>query len=346
MKKIIIVVSIIVGFFVIVGVSGYVYFTTIEKKAESQTQINLLRAKEIYDAIPIWHKKIHTQDDLKIGIITDTHIHPSRINRSDKSENAPRQLKGKNVIPIKDFVKEMQLFQPDFIVHLGDIIEGTGDEANVGIMGLQLVKEELDKVGVPTHWVVGNHDLRSVTKEQFEQALDIESVTYSFDVGDYRFVVLDGNYDNKNVSRTPTEGKYIRGHLPPEELEWLKEQLATDKQTFVFMHQGAFLDDSSRYDEKKQKYSMKQSIDNAKELQAIFDEYRVAGFYNGHMEARRYEKGKWTAYNSLTGTKKSKEYPDSYYELTITDGMPDITMYYLPQDKTEIKKVDFESGEK
>ena len=72
----------------------------------------------------------------------------------------------------------------------------------------------------------------------------------------------------------------------------------------------------------------------------------VAGLFDGHMEARRHEQSEWTSYNSLTGTKKSHEYPDSYYELTITDGVPDVTMYYLPQGETEIKKVDFESGEK
>jgi alkaline phosphatase len=347
MKKIIIVVSIIVGFFVIVGVSGYVYFTTIEKKAESQTQINLLRAKKIYDAIPIWHKKIHTQQDLKVGIITDTHVHPTRINKSDKSEDAPRQLKDKDVAPIRHFVEDMKVFQPNFIVHLGDVIEGTGDSDNVGIIGIKLVKAELDKIESPVYWVVGNHDLRSVTKEQFKDVLSLKSLTQTFDVGDYRFIILDANYDKKNVSRTPTEGRYIRGHIPPQQIEWLKKQLATDKQTFIFMHHGAFLDDSvGDYDEDKQANRMKQSIDNAKELQAILDEYRVAGLFDGHMEARRFEKKGWTAYNSLTGTKKSRKYPDSYYELTITDGIPDITMYYLPQDKTEIKKVDFESGEK
>jgi 3',5'-cyclic AMP phosphodiesterase CpdA len=347
MKKFIIVVSIIVGFFVIVGVSGYAYFTTIEKKAESQIQVNLLRAKKIYDAIPIWHKKIHTQQDLKVGIITDTHVRPIRINKSDKSENAPRQLKDKDVVPIRHFVEDMKVFQPNFVVHLGDVIEGTGDPENIGIMGIRLVEEELEKSEAPVHWVVGNHDLRSLTKEQFRQTLNLDSLTQTFDIGDYRFIILDANYNPANLSRSPGQNSYIRGHLPPDQLKWIKKQLATDKQTFIFMHHGAFLDNSSGdYNEEKKTYSQKNSIDNAKELQDILDEYRVAGLFDGHMEARRHEKTRWTSFNSFTGTKKSKDYPDSYYELTITDGIPDITMYYLPQDKTEIKKVDFESGEK
>ncbi len=344
MKKVI---TLIVIVALIVFGMGFAYFWNIENNAQKQTEQNLIRAKEIYDAIPIWHKKINTEEDLKIGIITDTHVHPKRINKDDERSEAVRYLSESQVAPIINFVEQMKQFKPDFIVHLGDVIEGTDDPDNVGIMGIKLVKAELEKTNVPIYWAIGNHDLRSVTKEQFKEVLMLDSLTQSFDVGDYRFIILDANYNAKNVSRAPKEGKYIRGHLPPEQIDWLKKQLATDKQTFIFLHHGVFLDNSAGdYDKEKQSNKMKQSINNAKELQNIMEEYRVAGLFNGHMEARRHEQSRWTSFNSLTGTKKSKDYPDSYYELTITDGVPDVTMYYIPPGTTQIKKVDFESGEK
>jgi alkaline phosphatase len=305
-------------------------------------------ASQLYNAIPKWHRKIKTNEDLKIGIITDTHIHPKRIDRDNKNQNAPRRLTEKDMIPIRNFVADMKIFKPDFIVHLGDVIEGTNDQDYVGIMGINLVKNELEKIGVPIYWAIGNHELRSLTKEQFVETLGLSSLTQSFDIGDYRFVILDANYNVKNLPRTPPlDNIYIPGHIPPGELKWLKERLMTEKQVFVFMHHGAFLDGSvGDYDEKKRQNKIKKSINNAKELQEIFKEYRVAGFFNGHMEARRYEKSQWTAYYSLTGTKKSKKYPDSYYELTITDGVPDLTMFYAPENTSEIRKIDFENEKK
>jgi len=151
-----------------------------------------------YNNLPIWEKKIQTEQDIKIGIITDTHVHAKRINRQNASDEAPRYLSEKNVKPIRNFVKQMTKFQPEFIVNLGDVIEGTNDKDFVGIAGLKLVKKELEKVGVPVKWVLGNHDLRSVTREQFKEALGIESLNQVFDIGDYRFVILDANYNKEN----------------------------------------------------------------------------------------------------------------------------------------------------
>ena len=193
-----------------------------------------------YNNLPIWEKKINTEQDIKIGIITDTHVHPKRISRQGKKEDAPRYLNEKNVKPIRNFVKQMQKFQPEFIVHLGDVIEGTNDEDYIGLKDIKLVKEELDKIGVPVHWVVGNHDLRSVTKEQFQEALQLEELNQVFDVGDYRFIILDANYDEKNQSRAPGANTFIPGNLPPEIMQWFELQLQTDKQVFVFIHQGIF----------------------------------------------------------------------------------------------------------
>ncbi|MEN8252119.1 MAG: metallophosphoesterase, partial [Patescibacteria group bacterium] len=235
-KTIIIFLSIALSCFV----CGFIYYKTVEENASRHVQNYLTEAKKLFQAIPIWHKKIQTEEDLKIGIITDTHVHPNRIDRNDKSENAPRYLNEKHVKPIRNFVSQMQVFQPDFVVHLGDVIEGTGDSDTVGIMGLQLVEAELSKAGVPIYWAVGNHDLRSVTKEQFKETLSLESLDQMFDVGDYRFIILDANYSKENTPRSPEGGGYIRGNLHPDTIEWFKKQLETDKKVFVFIHHGVF----------------------------------------------------------------------------------------------------------
>ena len=337
MKKIIISMVVIAMIFF---VGGMAFFITSKKSSDENTKKNLAEAKKLYESIPIWHKKIKTNQETKIGIITDTHVHPNRIDRTNKSKDAPRYLNEKYTQPLNRFVSQMQQFRPEFIVHLGDVIEGTDDEDFVGMMGLQLVKEELDKAGVPIYWVIGNHDLRSVTKEQFKKVYTLDSLDQVIDFDDYRFIVLDANYNSENLPRTPEANRYIPGKLPPQTLEWFKKQLETDKRVFVFVHQGTFLD-GSQGDEGR----TKQSIANSEELRDILKEYRVDAIFNGHMEARRYEEGRFTRYYSLTGTKKSETYPHSYYELVITDGVPDVTFFYAINDKAEMRSVDFESCE-
>ena len=293
-----------------------------------------------YNNLPIWEKKIVTEQDIKIGIITDTHVHPKRINRQDKRDEAERYLPEKHIKPITNFVKQMEKFQPEFIVHLGDVIEGTNDEDFVGKKGIRLVKEELEKANLPIYWVIGNHDLRSVSREQFKQVLAIEKLNQTFDVGDYRFVIIDANYDEKNQPRSPGANTFIPGNIPPEIMEWFELQLQTDKKVFVFIHQGVFT-----HPVKGDEHRTKKSILNAAEFQDLLSKYHVSAVFNGHIEARQFEIVNDTAIYSLTGTKKSKKYPDSYYELTITDGDPDLKMFYTTEDTgDEIIEIDFEEG--
>lgn len=293
-----------------------------------------------YNNLPIWEKKIHTEQDIKIGIITDTHVHPNRINRQNKKDEAPRYLNEKNVKPIRNFVKQMKKFQPEFIVHLGDVIEGTNDEDYVGIKGVKLVKKELDKVEVPIHWVIGNHDLRSLTKEQFKEVLQLENVNQAFDVGDYRFIVLDANYNEKNQPRAPGSNTFIPGNIPPEIMQWFELQLQTDKKVFVFIHQAVFT-----HPTKGDEHRTKRSILNAQAFQNLLTKHHVSGLFNGHIESRHFEQIGDTAVFSLTGSKKSEKYPDSYYELTITDGIPNVKMFYTTKDTgDEIIEIDFKTG--
>lgn len=357
---------------IVVFMGFYEFYTYSITQDEKSIQRNIFESQKMREAIPVWHKKIHTQEDVKIGIITDTHVRPTRIYSGDERENAPRYLKPKHTESLKKFVAQMNIFEPDFLVHLGDIIEGTGDGYYVGVQGLQLVQKELMKARKPIYWTVGNHDLRSVKKDEFQQTLGLESLDQVFDIGDYRFIILDANYNLEDLPRMPGSNGFVPGKLSSHTLDWFKKQLETDKQVFVFVHQGTFLEnspgdidedelyvereDDADYDEEGNimeeknidgvEYFMKQSLANASELNDILKEYRVNAIFNGHLEARRYEVIDKTAHYSLTGTKKSTMYPQSYYELTITDGKPKMTMYYTPEGQITLRQVDFESGEK
>jgi UDP-2,3-diacylglucosamine pyrophosphatase LpxH len=344
---------IIVGTFISLLVIGGFFFIVQKIFFDHQTKTHLADAKKIYDSLPPWHKKIKTDQEVKIGLITDTHVRPIRADRSDERDDAPRKLKDDQKDPLERFVEQMKAFDPHFIVHLGDIIEGTNDDQYVGSQGVMLVREELENAGASIYWTVGNHDLRSLTKEQFKKILGIESLDQVFDIGDYRFIIIDANYNLDDQPRTPDGNAYIRGKLPQMSLEWLEGQLKTNKRVILFMHHGSFTTDSAGdpkdmyrdlYDENDNdiEYDQKQSIINAQVLNNLLREYRVDAVFNGHMEARRFEIFGSTAHYSLTGTKKSYTYPRSFYELTLKNGKPDVTMYYVPAGMNETKVIDFE----
>ena len=97
----------------------------------------------------------------------------------------------------------------------------------------------------PKHHVLGNHDMDSSTKAVTTDFWEMEAPYYSFDQGGYHFIILDANFLN-------LEGKFVdyskanfyinddhRTWISPEQIEWLKADLAATKlPTLIFSHQG------------------------------------------------------------------------------------------------------------
>lgn len=107
----------------------------------------------------------------------------------------------------------------------------------------------LEKLPCPLYHVLGNHDLDLHTKEEVMESLGMERPYYSFDVKEVHFVVLDANFvyeDGKAVEFS--RGNYMKWlfqkaepfpYLPPEELNWLSEDLQrTEFPSVVFCHEG------------------------------------------------------------------------------------------------------------
>ena len=102
----------------------------------------------------------------------------------------------------------------------------------------------------PSYHVIGNHDCDMCSKAQILTYHGMYSgAYYSFDEGNFHFIVLDTNYFMEDGEYLSYEfGNYfdvIPGktrtlpYLPPEELEWLKIDLdSTDKPSVIFTHQS------------------------------------------------------------------------------------------------------------
>lgn len=287
----------------------------------------------------IWEQKIIPTEELKVGIITDTQVHSSRINKYRKGPEAERYLKPRYGDAVDAFVTEMETFQPDVIVVPGDIVEGTNDDDYVSVAGLQIIQEKLSVLDVPIIWAVGNHELRSVTKEQYKEALGIDYLNGTFDFGDHRIIILDGNFYPNDTDFVPGGDRYIRGHVAQAGLDYLENALQTDKQTIVFIHQPPFVgeDITDRAPEGL--------LDNAGAIQGLLTTYNASTVMGGHIEYKRHFLKDGVDYYALPGTIKSVAFPGSFYSVVFTEGRPDVTMFYIDADEGGYINVDFETTE-
>ncbi len=125
----------------------------------------------------------------------------------------------------------------EFLIQLGDFVRL--DSAAIPYLKVW------DEYAGEKYHVLGNHDLDRYTKEEYVAGLHMPGRYYSFDKGDFHFIVLDGNnlYDGKEYKAYGRANYYVdskmRAFMDPEQLEWLKKDLAaTDKRCIIFSHQS------------------------------------------------------------------------------------------------------------
>ena len=90
---------------------------------------------------------------------------------------------------IKKFVEEANERKAAFIIQLGDFV--LPDESGKALL------EEWNKFEGEKYHVLGNHDSEHGGKETMMKFQGQKAKYYSFDVGDYHFIVLDTNYAKK-----------------------------------------------------------------------------------------------------------------------------------------------------
>jgi len=109
----------------------------------------------------------------------------------------------------------------------GDLTDSASPEA------LQWLKDSLARFPIPTHLMIGNHDIRSVFFDVFQAYPKDENgfLQYSFEVAEDRFLCLDTK-KNDPVSA----GQYCE-----KRISWLENELSkTHQDVYIFMHHPPF----------------------------------------------------------------------------------------------------------
>ena len=104
--------------------------------------------------------------------------------------------------------------------------------------GPRITESRLAKIGREQHYVLGNHCVDRLEKEEFLGIVGQEQAHYSFDRGGVHFVILDACFREDGAAYGRRNFKWTDANIPAAQLEWLEADLAAGRgPAILFAHQ-------------------------------------------------------------------------------------------------------------
>jgi len=222
------------------------------------------------------------QSKIRFGLVTDSHY----ADRDPANTRYYRQ----SLIKMEDFIQEMNGKKPDFIIHLGDFKDQDSHEKEDDTLKyLSKLENIYSKFNGPRYHCVGNHDVDSITKQQFlgnitNTGIANDQSYYSFNYQRYHFVVLDANYHQNGRDHFYKEGAdWQDTTIPEEQIAWLRKDLSdTQHPTLIFCHHPLF---------EYYHGESKMHVNNYQNIQGILETSgKVIAVLHGHVHEERYKR--------------------------------------------------------
>jgi hypothetical protein len=155
-------------------------------------------------------------------------------------------------------IDEVQRLRPDFVMGVGDMIEGYSGDLDAVTGEWEEYSKLLSGLTMPVHLVAGNHDIWDDPSLELYRKY-VGDPYYSFDVGDVHFLVLDtSRWDSSSA-------------LPTEQIDWLKGDLEEHRDaahTLAFFHKPYWIETTA--------------AGRPDPLHSIFVDYGVDAVFTGH----------------------------------------------------------------
>ncbi len=250
---------------------------------------------------------------LRFGIVTDAHY-------ADTDPRGSRYYR-KSAPKMTECVARMNEAKVDFLIELGDFKDEGQPASEKGTLTyLESIEKVFREFRGPRYHVLGNHDMDSISKEQFLSAIDNTGIGkefnyYSFDSHGLHFVVLDANYKGDGSNYDHGNFDWTDANIPREELDWLRRDLeTTSKPVIVFVHQQ--LDgEGSHY------------VNNAAEARRVLQErHKVLAVFQGHNHAGHYSRIDGIHYYTLKAMVEGREDEDNSYAVVEVDDSHNIVV--------------------
>ncbi len=166
---------------------------------------------------------------LRIALMTDLHY-------ADKEAVGTRHYR-ESLDKLTEAVTHFERDKPDLLVEMGDLIDAS-DSIEIELEYLARINRELSKISDDRHYVLGNHCVHTLTKDEFLTGVSQEQSFYSFDRREFHFVVLDSCFRRDGQPYGRKNFKWNDANIPAAQLQWLESDLKqTSKPVVVFAHQ-------------------------------------------------------------------------------------------------------------
>ena len=174
---------------------------------------------------------------VRLGLVTDLHY-------ADKAPAGSRHYR-ETLAKLEEAAGQFERDRPDHVIELGDFIDAA-DSVEVEKGYLKRVNREFSALPGEKHYVLGNHCVYTLTKDEFLGGVGQKKSYYSFDEGGFHFVILDACFRRDGEPYGRKNFEWTDPNIPEDQVEWLADDLiAASGMGIVFVHQR--LDVSNSY---------------------------------------------------------------------------------------------------
>ncbi|MEL6670787.1 MAG: metallophosphoesterase [Bacteroidota bacterium] len=216
---------------------------------------------------------------LRFGLMTDSHY-------ADREAAGIRYYR-ESLDKMAACIRHLNRKQLDFAIHLGDFKdEDPGKKEADTLRYLKAMEAEFARFKGPRYHCVGNHDVDSITKAQFQQHIEntgiaAEKSYYTFEQKGIRCIVLDANYhpDGRDHFYQEAGTNWQQSFIPQAQLDWLRGVLnGAQKPTLVFCHHPLY-----RYESENTYY-----VENHEAVQRILEASgQILAVLHGHTHSEK-----------------------------------------------------------
>ena len=236
---------------------------------------------------------------LSLGLVTDIHY-------ADKPQRGTRVYRD-SLAKAKEFTALFTEKKPDAIVCLGDLVDAA-PTVKEELSYLKKIVPVMNEPGIPCHYVIGNHCVDTLTKEEFFKHAKTSSKSghYSIDINGVHLVILDACYTKNMEHYGRNNSKWHDANIPPEQLNWLKKDLQENKlPALVFAHQRLDLPP-------KDNHAIKQCLEVRKILE---DSQNIVAVFQGHSHKNELKEINGIPYCTLSAVIEGKGEENNSYSI-------------------------------
>lgn len=216
---------------------------------------------------------------IKVGLMTDLHY-------ADKSPTKTRFYR-EALAKLDEAVEVMNREKPALVVELGDFID-QADSVEKEIEWLQTMESHFAKLSMPRHYVLGNHCVGTLTKQEFAANTKACGGHEVFEAGGVTFLILDACFRSDGTPYARKNFDWKDANIPAGQLSWLESELnKASGPVIVFAHQRLDADKAH-------------AVQNAAAVRSLLEKSgKVLAVFQGHSHKNDYQQIAGIHYTTL-----------------------------------------------